>query len=303
MTPTKKSKIALLTGATGFVGSRLAQRLVADGWRLHLIIRPESSLFELDSVKDQLTLHVHDGTTGGMSAIVESSNPTIVFHTASLFRSIHEPVDIVPMMQSNITFGTQLLDAMAAFDVRLLVNTGTSWQHFENNAYSPVCLYASTKQAFETIIQFYVESASLKVITLKLFDTYGKGDPRPKLIPLLFKLAKTGDAIDVSPGNQQLDLVHIDDVVDAFCISAHHLMDGAVQGHHSYAISSKIQVTMRHLVELIERVTESSLNINWGKRPYRPREVMTPWTKGIPLPDWHPKTELEKGLKQVFSNA
>ena len=68
---------------------------------------------------------------------------------------------------------------MKEVGVKILVNTGTSWQHYENKDYSPVNLYAATKQSFEAILQYYVEVASLKAITLKLFETYGLDDPRP----------------------------------------------------------------------------------------------------------------------------
>ena len=69
-------------------------------------------------------------------------------------------------MSSNITFGTQLVEAMVANGCYQFVNTGTSWQHYENDEYNPVNLYAATKQAFEDILRYYVETSALRVITL-----------------------------------------------------------------------------------------------------------------------------------------
>ena len=215
---------------------------------------------------------------------------------ASLFLAQHKPADITPLVGSNVLFGAQLVEAMAAHGVTRLVNTGTSWQHFENSSYSPVNLYAATKQAFEAILHYYVETVRLRVISLKLFDTYGPADPRPKLFALLRNVAREQTPLAMSPGEQLIDLVYIDDAIDAFIVAGERLLAGKVNDQESYAVSSGRQVRLKDLVEIYGGIVGKKLPIAWGGRPYREREVMVPWNRGEALPGWHPRVALEEGI-------
>ena len=291
---------ALVTGATGFVGSHLCRRLLRDNWEIHIVVRSQSNLTQINDIDHSGQVHVHDGSTTSMLEIVQSAKPEIVFHLASLFITQHKPENIDDLILSNIRFGTQLLEAMVFHGVRYLVNTGTSWQHYQDEAYSPVNLYAATKQAFESLLQFYVETTPLTVITLMLFDTYGPNDPRPKLLNHLKRIAATGETLDLSPGEQYLDMVHVEDVVEAFLIAGKLLLKGSFSGMRSYAICTGKHIRLKDLVEIIEKTSGKKLSICWGKRPYRQREVMVPWSTGETLPGWSPKTNLEEELKKLF---
>ena len=294
---------ALLTGGTGFVGGHLARRLVADGWKVHFVVRETSNLSKLEDIRADIRVYTHDGTTENMLAIMEAVSPVIVFHLASLSLYEHTPQDIVPLLQSNVLFATQLAETMAVGGARYLVNTSTYWQHYENKDYSPVSLYAATKQAFEDILQYYVETNSLRVITLKLFDTYGPDDPRPKLFNLLKKAAEAQQPLAMSPGDQLIDLVHVDDVVDAYIIAAERLLQGTVVDHERYAVSSNERIRLKDLVQAYEQVTNTHVPIEWGGREYRKREVMVPWDKGNVLPKWQPRILLTEGIGQLNVNA
>lgn len=289
-------KIALVTGATGFVGSHLARRLVRDGWQVHVVVRPDSELAQLREAAGHVTVHRHDGTTQGLIDIVREASPQIVFHLASLFISEHQPADVEPLIRSNLLFGTQLLEAMAVNGTVRLVNAGTSWQHYQGGDYNPVNLYAATKQAFEDILRFYVEARQIRAITLKLFDTYGPDDPRPKLVSLLARFAASGEALDMSPGEQLLDLVYIDDVVEAFVMAGHRTAAGSSPLFESYGVSSGETVTLREFAGIFSELTGKRLDLRWGKRSYRAREVMTPWS-GPPLPGWRAAHSLRSGLR------
>jgi len=300
MTKKTDNRTALVTGATGFVGSHLVRRLIKDGWGTHIITKPSSSLTQLEDVADEVIFHQHDGTTNSMINIVKEAEPEIVFHLASLFLAQHTPDDIERLVQSNLLFGVQLAEAMTLQSVTKIVNTGTSWQHYENENYNPVCLYAATKQAFEDMLKFYVETSELKVITLKLFDTYGPDDPRPKLFTLLRKVAKEQTELAMSPGEQLIDLVYIDDVVDGYLLAARRLMDNKVSGMEEYAISSGNPISLKDLVAVYGQTIGKQLLIEWGGRPYRPREVMVSWNKGKRLSGWKPEYDLVTGLKKMI---
>ncbi|MBW2596845.1 MAG: NAD(P)-dependent oxidoreductase [Deltaproteobacteria bacterium] len=295
-----KSRItALVTGATGFVGSHLVRRLIKDSWEAHIITRSSSNLKLLEDVAGKVIVHQHNGTTSSMINIVKEAEPGIVFHLASLFLAQHISEDIEHLVQSNLLFGVQLAEAMTLQGVTKLINTGTSWQHYENEDYNPVCLYAATKQAFKDMLKFYVKTSELKVITLKLFDTYGPDDPRPKLFTLLRKVAEGQTKLAMSQGEQLIDLVYIDDVIDGYLQAARRLLDNKVSGMEEYAISSGNPISLKDLVTVYGRIVKKPMPINWGGRPYRFREVMVPWNKGKNLPGWKPKVGLIEGIKRM----
>lgn len=293
-----EQRVALVTGATGFVGSHLARRLVREGWRVHILRRAGSRLPDAAEFV-RITNHIHDGSTEGMVHCVAQAKPDVVFHLASLFLSQHTTKDVESLIQSNVLFGNQLLEAMKVNGVNYLINTGTSWQHYDNEDYSPVCLYAATKQAFEAILEYYIQACGFKAITLKLFDTYGPDDPRPKLFYLLNKAATSAEPLDMSKGEQLIDLVHIDDVVGAYLIAAERLLEGSVSQHEIYAVSSGQPLPLQELVQLYAEVSKQAVNVNWGARPYRYREVMVPWNRGNSLVGWSPKINLVDGLSGV----
>ncbi|UMR31621.1 NAD(P)-dependent oxidoreductase [Massilia sp. MB5] len=290
----------LLTGASGFIGAALAHRLVREGWQVHLLLRPGSGREGLDD--PALHIYEHDGSTAGLIEIVRQAAPQGVFHLASLFLAQHTAADIERLVQSNVLFSTQLAEAMAANGVKLLVNAGTSWQHYADGDYNPVCLYAATKQAFEAILRYYAECAGLRVCTLKLFDTYGPEDKRPKLLHLLKKTAQAGTALAMSPGCQLIDLVYIDDVLDAFLLAYGRLQSGAQEeAMAAYGISSGAPLPLKELAALYSQVSGLPLDIEWGGRPYRLREVMVPWTRYPQLPGWHPKISLAEGIARTLA--
>jgi nucleoside-diphosphate-sugar epimerase len=291
---------ALVTGATGFIGGHLARRLVREGWQVHLLSRPRTQPREAALQSPAITWHDYDGSYDSALAAVQSCRPRVVFHLASLFLAQHQPQDITSLIQSNLLLGTHLLEAMAQSQVHCFINTGTAWQHDGQGNLRAANLYAATKQAFEALIDWYVDMHRLRVVTLKLFDTYGPGDRRRKLIPLLLDSARTGTSLAMSPGEQLIDLVYIDDVIDAFLAADRLLAEATDAGHERYAVSSGRPVSLRQLVATLERVLGRSLGVQFGARPYRPREIMVPWQTGVALPGWTPGVDLEAGLARVL---
>jgi len=288
-----------VTGATGYIGANLARRLNNESWSVHVLVRRTSSLAPLEPLLSSITVHEFDGASSTMDEIVKRSNPDVVFHLASLFLSQHRPEDLEPLIGSNVLFSTQLVEAMINNGCKRMVNTGTSWQHFEDADYSPVNLYAATKQAFEVILDYYVEAKGLALVSLALFDTYGPGDPRPKLFSLLSKTQKSREPLAMSAGEQFLDLVHIDDVVDAFMCAGRAILQQE-SGRKCYGVSTGHPVRLKDLVQLYEQAAGVRLPIRWGLRPYRDREVMVPWANCERVPGWKPKVGLAEGLRSLL---
>jgi nucleoside-diphosphate-sugar epimerase len=286
----------VITGATGFVGSNLTKCFLNLNYEVHLIVRPNSDLSNLNMNDSSLKIFRYDNNLNSLISFFKVTNPICTFHLASNFIAEHNSSQIDGLVASNILFGLHLLEAMKEANVRTLINTGTSWQHYHNEDYNPVSLYAATKQAFENLIEYYVQAEGFKVITLKLFDTYGETDTRPKLINLLNQFAKENTELKLSPGNQMINLVHVDDVCIAF-ETAMKLIEKSGNGiHQKYVVKHSKSYSLKEVISVFETTAQIKMNIIWGGKPYRKREVMESWEKGKDLPNWFAKIGLEEGF-------
>jgi nucleoside-diphosphate-sugar epimerase len=291
----------LLTGATGFVGSHLARCLVDRGDTVEALVVPEADHSALSALGGAVRIHPLDRSYAQLERIACESRCDVAIHLAAIFLAEHRPEDVGRLVESNILFGTYLAEALTRAGTLRFVNTGTSWQHYEDAPYRPVCLYAATKQAFEDLLAWYRDAAGLRVVTLKLFETYGPGDTRPKLVPLLQRLARGEEAgAAFSPGDQLLDMVHVRDVASAFRLAAERTADLPPGTAEEYAVSSGHPVPLREVVARFERILGRPLGIRWGGRPHRPREVMRPWSGGRSLPGWVPAVPLDEGLRELL---
>jgi len=288
----------LVTGASGFLGGELVRRLVADGAQVSIVVRAGSRLDHLADLLPRVDVCFHDGSTQQLIALMRKVAPDVVCHLASCFIAEHQSDQVDNLIDSNLRFPTQLLEAMTMAGCLRLVNTGTSWQHFETPAYRPVNLYAATKQAFEDMLSYYADARNLSSITLKLYDTYGPGDQRRKLLRLLMDAPNVRKALDMSPGEQRVDLVHSTDVVEAFVVACRRLLGEQAVLRESYLVSGEA-LTLRELVLLLSQVGVK-VKVNWGARPYRVREVMHPISaEGLGLPGWSASISLIDGLREL----
>ena len=290
----------LITGATGYIGTNLCQSLLIDGHDICCIVRKTSDTSNLTSMDSKNIKLKSPSTYEETVKTIDEEKPDIVIHLASLFIARHKSHNIIPLIESNITFPTQLLEAMSECGINRFINIGSLWQNYDGSGYNPSCLYAATKQAFQDIMKYYEEACEIRSITLKLSDTYGPDDPRPKILNLILKSAQTGDTLAMSPGEQLLDFVYIDDVVRAIKMATEILISKKNKiTPNEYVISSKKPLTLIELTELIAEKTNAKLNIEWGALSYRDREIMVPCNGGKWLPGWEPKVDIESGIKSL----
>lgn len=266
----------LVTGATGFVGSNLCRKLLEKNFEVFILVRKSSKFDYLEDIKNKLNIFIWDENIDELIEKLKKIEIKAVFHLASFIKTEHKKEEVEGLINSNILYGTKLLEAMKYIGIKIFINTETYWQHYNSDEYNPVDLYAATKEAFEKIIKYYVEAEGIRCITLKLFDTYGENDKRPKLINLLNKFADEGKELDMSLGEQKLDLVHIDVVTDTFIKAYELLKNNEEIKNEVYGVSSGKQTSLRKIVENFEKKTGKKLKINWGTRPYRKREIMEP---------------------------
>jgi nucleoside-diphosphate-sugar epimerase len=289
----------ILTGSSGYIGSQVAHRLIDLGNEIYAIIRPGSKLDLLKDIKHQIHFIYDEGSVENMTESFTEIKADAVIHIASLFLAEHTMQDVDRLLQSNIIFSTHLLEAMVHSGTKNIISTSTSWEHYNSEQYNPVCLYSATKKAFEDILKYYVEAKDLNAIILSIFDTYGAGDPRKKIINLFERISQTGESLDMSPGEQYLDLIYIEDIIDAYICALDRITAIHSKGIEKYYLRSGNAMRLKDIAELYSKVNDVTLKINWGKREYRTREVMDTYKDGTVLPGWSPKVSLAEGLAKL----
>jgi len=287
------SRTALVTGASGFVGPHLTRRLLADGWRVAVVARAASALPA--DLEGRCRVVRADVEAVRFAREVADVGADVCFHLATHFTGVHGPADVDPMVEANLRLGTRLADALAAGDGAAFVNVGTVWQHHAGRPYGPTSLYAATKQAFADVLQYYAECTPLRVVTVELGDTYGPGDRRRKLLQALVEAAGSGAALQMSPGEQLVDMTHVTDVVEALL----HGVPLAGRDAPAFAVRGE-EMTVREFVDLVGQVLGTPVPVVWGARGYRPREMTERWAHTPPLPGWSARIGLRRGLEELL---
>lgn len=170
-----------------------------------------------------------------------------------------------------------------------LVVFGTSWQFSDADAYRPFNLYAASKQAGQDLLAHYALHG-LKVLQLLMFDTYGETDTRRKLLTILKDACAKDEDIGTTPGDQEIDLVHIDDVCEGVGLAVEELerWDPA-GGPLVLGLGSGHPITVKTLITRVGQQLGKPLRARIGERDYRPREVMRAYRAYRRPAGWRPR--------------
>jgi len=256
--------LAFITGATGFIGSHLAERLASKGYRLRCLARESSDTAILRRLNAEIvTVDMSD--KDGLRKALEGVD--IVYHCAGvvgewLFEEEARRVNIV---------GTQnLLDASVDAKVKRFVHVSSlavlGMKHHHNTpADAPYQLtgdiYSDTKIESEKIVMDYYERKGLPVVVVRPGFVFGTRDRR--FLPRMLEMLDENKFAFLGNGNNIMNLVYIDNLIDV-------LMEAGVNKKaigRKYNVSNKDKVTMRDFVYMIS-------DIRGTKKP----------TKSIPVP-------------------
>ena len=146
--------------------------------KLFLIVRNELSLKKINfKNKKNVKIFIYKDSLKSLIKNLNKFKPELLIHLATCYVQSHNEKQIDDIIKSNILFSTKVLDAITSSGCKMIINTSTIWE-FYNEKKIPVNLYASTKSAFDQILNYYQSSENLKVINVYLSDTYGENDKR-----------------------------------------------------------------------------------------------------------------------------
>lgn len=282
----------VLTGVGGFLGSHLAHELITRNVELLLIVhetQPSSVISEVAEVASSKDLQWRDQ--------LMRFNPTHIIHAATRFQVRHSRDDIQPMLRSNIEFGTQLLDIAHACGSRF-TTISSAWQMYQGKKNTPLNLYAATKQAFDTLADFY-RAEGLNLSRLYLFDVYGPGDRRQKLVPLLMEAARVKSPLMATSGRQLIDLTYVDDVVRAVVEVS---LGSDVPDCGDWVVKSG-PISVRRVAEIMSEAIGEAVPVTWGAIEERNKEMTFDWGLEPVVPGWKPEVDLPDGLLQTWNEA
>jgi nucleoside-diphosphate-sugar epimerase len=225
-----------------------------------------------------------------LAKAVASTKPEVIVHCATHYVYSHEPSDIAPMFDANLHFGTHILEALRTSDAQF-DNISTYFQHQRTAKGQSTSIYAISKSAFSSIVQWYGGNTALKITDLTLFDTYGPGDERKKLIPNLLACARSGTTLELRSASAAVDLCYVDDVVAAIDLVVSKRKSG------SWSVRSGHPITVADIARTTEEIT--------GRRvvdKFSDSLVVAGLPMEVPpmLPGWRPNVELREGIARCW---
>ena len=263
-----------VTGAAGYIGSVVAERLLAQGHAVaafddlsqgHRAAVPARAGFFEGDLRDRDRL----------AEVMSSVRPDAVVHLAAealVSKSVTEPAKF---FEVNVTGGLNLLDAMRAVRVRRLVFSSTAAVYGEPEAIPiredaplrPVNAYGASKLAFERALPWYASAYGLRHVSLRYFNACGataeRGEhhvPETHLIAILLEVALGlrseirifGSDYDTPDGTCIRDYVHVGDIADAHLLALDRI-DRIESG--AFNLGNGTGFSNQKVVEAARRVT------------------------------------------------
>jgi UDP-glucuronate 4-epimerase len=233
MTKQTKSKVALVTGAAGFIGYHISKRLLDEGWRvIGLDCMSDYYDVSLKEYREGMLLKysqyrsVHEKVEkpNVLMKLFEEEEPMVVVHLAAQAGVRYSIDNPRAYLKSNVLGTFELLEAARAFPPRHILLASTS-SVYGANTKMPYCetdkadhqisFYAATKKSTESMAHSYAHLFNIPITMFRFFTVYGPWG-RPDMA--IFKFTKSilsGEKIDIyNHGEMKRDFTYIDDLIE-----------------------------------------------------------------------------------------
>ena len=264
---------ALVTGASGFIGSHLVRGLVHAGCEVGALMRRQSDQTRIHDVLPRirpLTADLLDAE--GLQAVVKAFQPSVVFHLAA-YGVNSWTCDAGQAMLTNAIGTANVLEACRDLTLDAFVYAGTCFEYAGGTARcredawpAPVNAYAASKTAGWVLAQFYERAHDIPVVGVRPFQVYGPQEAPNRLVPSVILSALRGQDVRVSEGKQVRDFIFVEDVVAGFMrAAACRQARGAIVN-----LGTGQGVAVRAVIEKLIEVLGTPVPVMYGAVAYRP---------------------------------
>jgi nucleoside-diphosphate-sugar epimerase len=287
----------LVTGASGFIGLPLLERLAGSEAEVHALCTRAPP-----RQPDGVRWHVLDLSDGAaLESLIEEIAPERLVHLAWCTehgRFWHADENLAWVERS-----LRLLRAFVCHGGQRAVMLGTcaeyDWSRADgplgeaDSPLAPSSLYGVAKDALRRVAAAYAEQEGVELAWGRLFHLYGPREDHRRLVPSIACPLLAGEPVATGHGTQIRDFMHVEDVADAIAA----LLDSPVVGDVN--IASGVGVTVAQVVDRIVELTGGSQLIRKGvlaSRPGEPRKLLADVTRLREEVDFQPGRTLSEGL-------
>ena len=307
------SKRVLVTGAGGFIGSRLCEQLVEHGAAVRAFLRytsrPEPGLLRYvpKQVFDQIEF-VRGDLRDASAVELAAKQVDLIFHLGALISIPYSYLHPVETVQTNITGTMNVLEACRKQGTRL-VHTSTSEVYGtalrvpidEDHPLQGQSPYSASKIGADKLVESYYRSFDIQTLTIRPFNTYGPGQSNRAVIPTIITQALTGDVVRLGNLESIRDFTYLDDTVDAFLRAG--LAD--LWNGDTFNLGTGEEISIAATAELIFKIMGINPEIQVEALRLRPEksEVMHLISnnhKAKQALDWQPRIRIEEGLRRTI---
>jgi NAD dependent epimerase/dehydratase len=307
------NKKVLVTGAGGFIGSHLTERLVERGADVRALVRYTSTgtWGWLDKSPSKNDVEVVLGDIRDQDNIDRfMKGVECVFHLAALIGipySYHAPLSYV---RTNIEGTINVLQSALRHEVERVVHTSTSEVYgtaltvpiSEEHPLQGQSPYSATKIGADKLVEAFHLSFKLPVVTVRPFNTYGPRQSARAVIPTIITQALTGTSIALGNIEPTRDLNYVSDTVAGFIRSAEEPKAiGQVIN-----LGSGNEISIEKLAEKILKLMDKEMPIAVQEQRTRPKKseverLCADNRKAREILGWESKVSLDEGLRNTIA--
>lgn len=310
-----KNKSVLITGAGGFIGSHLAERLVNLGAEVTAFVRYNSrndfGLIELLDEEIKARINIIPGDLKDSEAIMKATEgKNIVFHLGAMIAIPYSYIHPRETIETNVLGTLNVLTAAKEMDVEKIVHTSTSEVYGtaqyvpidEKHPINPQSPYAASKAAADNLAMSYHHSFDLPVSIIRPFNTYGPRQSARAIIPTIISQALTNDTVSLGALEPTRDLTYVSDTVEGFIkVASSEKSIGEVIN-----IGSNFDISIGDLANKIVQIIGKDVEIKLDEKRIRPKSseverLRASNEKAKNLLSWEEEHSLDDGLKKTIN--
>jgi NAD dependent epimerase/dehydratase len=308
------NKKVLVTGAAGFIGSHLTERLVELGASVKVFVRYNSrgdiGLLRFLPQEILSQAEIVRGDMKDLDAVQKAvKSREIVFHLAALIGIPYSYVHPIDYVQTNVLGTSYLLSACLKGDVSKIVHTSTS-EVYGSAKYVPIdedhplqgqSPYSASKIAADQMALSFYRSFDLPIAVLRPFNTYGPRQSTRAVIPAIINQVISSDRVWLGSLTPTRDLTFVSDTVDGFIKMA----ESEDTAGEVVNIGSSEMISIGGLSEMIFDLMGKKVDITEEKERIRPgksevERLMANTEKAKKILGWAPRVSLKEGLQKVI---